>query len=133
MTKPQVEHRKISLEQFQAEYKAQADKREDIVVICPACGTLQNGQDLIKAGAGECMDDLQGRFGFSCVGRWTGKGSATADVIAAGQGCNWTLGGMFQIHTLTVVDPDGNEHAFFELASKEAADAYRAKQAEAFE
>lgn len=128
-----IERRTIPLDQFQAEYKAQAKKREDIVVICPACGSLQNGRDLIKAGAGECMDDLQGRFGFSCVGRWTGKGSATEEVKAAGKGCNWTLGGMFQIHTLTVVDPDGIEHPFFELASKEVADAYRAKQAEAVE
>ncbi|MCK2122154.1 VVA0879 family protein [Pseudomonas sp. PNPG3] len=128
-----IERRTIPLDQFQAEYKAQAKKREDIVVICPACGTLQNAHDLIKAGAGECMDDLEGRFGFSCVGRWTGKGSATEEVIAAKQGCNWTLGGLFQIHTLTIIDPDGGEHPFFELATKEAADAYRAKQAEAVE
>lgn len=44
MTNP-IERRVVTLEQFQAEYKAQADKREDIVVICPACGSLQNGHD----------------------------------------------------------------------------------------
>jgi hypothetical protein len=128
-----IERRTITLEQFQAEYKSQAEQREDIVVICPACLSLQNGHDLIKAGAGETMDDLNGSFGFSCVGRWTGKGSATAEVKAAGKGCNWSLGGLFQIHTLTVTDPDGNEYPFFELASKEAAQAYRAKQLEAAE
>lgn len=128
-----IERRVITLEAFKAEYKAQAEKREDIVVICPACGSLQNGHDLIRAGAGETMDDLEGSFGFSCVGRWTDKGSATEAVKAEGKGCNWTLGGLFRIHKLAVVDPDGEEHPFFELASKEDADAYRAKQAETVE
>jgi hypothetical protein len=128
-----IERRVIPLEQFQAEYKAQADKREDIVFKCPACGSLQNAHDFLKAGAGESMDDLNGRLGIACIGRWTGKGGPDDAAKAAGKGCNWSLQGLFKIHKLAVIDPDGEEHPFFELASKEEADAYRAKQAETVE
>ena len=42
---------------------------------------------------------------FSCIGRY-----------AAGVGCDWTLGGLFSIHTLEVVFPDGKTRPVFEFA-----------------
>lgn len=118
--------REITHAQFIAEYRAQSETREGIVFICPACGTLQNAHDLIAAGAGANFEDVGGTIGFTCVGRFTGQGSPSKAI--AGKGCNWTLGGLFQTHTLTVVGADGGKHPHFELASREQADAHRAKQ-----
>lgn len=120
------DHREITHAQFIAEYRAQSDCREGIVFVCPACGTLQNARDLIAAGAGDTFEAVAGTVGFSCIGRTTGKGSASKH--APGEGCNWTLGGLFRIHTLTVVDAEGVKHPHFELASRVDADAHRAKQ-----
>jgi len=39
----------------------------------------------------------------------------------AGKGCNWTLGGLFQIHTLETVDADGNATPVFEFAPESEA------------
>lgn len=118
--------REITHAEFIAEYRAQSETREGIVFICPACGTLQNALDLIAAGAGEKFEDVGGQIGFTCVGRHRGQGSPSKAI--AGKGCNWTLGGLFQIHTLTVLTAEGDKHPHFELASREQADAHRAQQ-----
>lgn len=111
--------REISLEQFQEEYKAQAATREDVVFVCPQCKTLQSGRDFIDAGIGDEMDDLQFRLGTSCIGRFI-----------QGKGCDLTLGGL-QMHTLSIVTPDGETVPHFDLASPADAAAHRARQAEA--
>jgi hypothetical protein len=89
------------------------------------CQTLQSARDLIAAGAGSTFDDVQRSLGFSCVGRFTGAGSPRN--VPDGNPCNWTLGGLFRVHQLEVVTPDGVKHPHFELASREEADAHRAK------
>lgn len=110
--------REISLEQFQAEYKAQAVHVEDVVFVCPQCKTLQSGRDFIDGGFGEQIEDLQYSLGTSCIGRYI-----------KGKGCDLSLGGL-QVHTLLIITPDGESVPHFELASPADAAAHRARQAE---
>lgn len=66
--------------------------------ICPKCKTIQTGKDLIEAGAGKDFDEVNKYLGFSCVGRFTET-----------KGCDWTLGGLFSIHTLEIVSDEDPE------------------------
>lgn len=109
----------MPLAEFQDAIKAQGVEMLDYAFVCPCCGTVQSARDLIKAGAGETFDDVQKYIGFSCVGRWTGAGSPRKN--KDGKPCNWTLGGLFQLHTLEVVTEDGKRHPHFEPASPERA------------
>lgn len=54
-------------------------------------------------------------LGFSCVGRFTQAGPPRRK--PDGRPCNWTLGGLFKLHTLEVVDEEGQAHPLFELAT----------------
>lgn len=93
----------MTLKEFFAAMEAQGAKRiEDVTFRCPRCKTLQSAQDLIDAGAGKSIDEVEKYLGFSCVGRWDDK-----------KGCDWTLGGLFCIHELEVVTPDGEHHPRF--------------------
>lgn len=100
----------LTLERFKSEIKKSGKPRiEDVEFICPKCKTIQSAQDLIDAGAGAgagaSIDDVEKYLAFSCVGRWTDK-----------KGCDWTLGGLFQIHEMEVITPDGKHHPRFKLA-----------------
>jgi len=114
----------MTLDEYKAAVKAQGVPHEHIAMKCPMCGTLQSGADLIAAGAGADFDAVEKYLAFSCVGRFTGAGSPrkTPD----GQPCNWTLGGLFTLHKLEVVTPDGNKHPRFELATPAEAQAHMA-------
>ena len=118
--------RSITLEQFRQEIRAQGVSIEDVAFICPMCKTVQSARDLIKAGAGKTLDEVEKYLGFSCVGRFTNAG-AFKKSAAPGRGCDWTLGGLFKIHTLEVVTEDGEHHARFELATPEQAQAHAAE------
>ena len=59
--------------------------------ICPICKTSQSTEDLINVGVEK--KDIDGLIGFSCIGRFTHE-----------KGCDWTLGGLFQCHTLEITD-----------------------------
>ncbi len=74
----------------------------DATFQCPACKTLQSGNDLIKV-SGLSRDEVRKYIGFSCIGRLNNKAS----------GCDWTLGGLLQIHELEVVTEDGQTHPVF--------------------
>ncbi len=89
------------------------------------CKCLQTAQDLIDAGAGKDLDEVERYLGFSCVGRFTGAASPRSK--PDGRPCNWTLGGLFSVHRFEVVTPDGKAHPRFELASRQEADDYRAR------
>ncbi len=94
----------MTLEEFETAIKGQGKKRiEEVTFRCPRCKTLQAAQDLINAGAGRTIDEVEKYLAFSCIGRWTKD-----------KGCDWTLGGLLQIHELEVVTPDGKHHPRFE-------------------
>ncbi|MEH6490723.1 VVA0879 family protein [Halopseudomonas sp.] len=114
----------MTLEEVRNAAKAQSPSSVEVVYKCPMCGTLQSGNDLIAAGAGEDYEAVSKYAGFSCVGRFTGKGGPSKEK-GKNHGCNWTLGGLFQMHEFEVVTPDGNRHPLFELASKDEAEAHR--------
>lgn len=93
----------MTLEEFQAAIKNQGkDRVEDVTFKCPRCGTLQSAQDLIDAGVGSNLDEVEKYLAFSCVGRWSKD-----------KGCDWTLGGLFKLHELEVITPDGERHPRF--------------------
>ena len=49
--------------------------------------------------------DPDGVVYFSCIGRWV-----------PGIGCDWTLGGLLRIHTLEVINGQGDKIPVFEFA-----------------
>ena len=111
--------RKLSVSEFHSELKAQDVPREDLTLICPMCSTPQSARDLISAGAGKDFEGVEKYLGFSCVGRFTNAGPFKEGY--GGNGCDWTLGGLFRLHELEVVDPDGKSHPRFEVATPSVA------------
>lgn len=67
---------------------------------CVQCGQSQCLQDFIDAGVKEPENYVY----FSCIGRYV-----------VGRGCDWTLGGLFQIHKMEV-EFDGKRIPVFEMA-----------------
>jgi len=117
----------LSLAEFHAAIREQdSPSVEEVGLVCPMCGTVQTGRDLIEAGAGENFDAVEKYLGFSCVGRWTDAGAPRN--APDGEPCNWTLGGLFQTHKLEVVTEDGKRHPRFEVATKAQMDEYRANK-----
>lgn len=67
---------------------------------CPNCGNIQTAQDFIDNGA-----ERHKTFSYySCIGRYVKN-----------KGCNWTLGGLLQMHK-TCVLKDGEVFPVFEMA-----------------
>ena len=114
----------MTLDEFHGALKAQgvAD-RVDFAFRCPMCQTVQSARDLITAGAGSDFDAVEKYLAFSCVGRWTDAGPARISK-GPGKGCDWTLGGLFKLHNLEVVTPDGERHPRFEPVSAAEAQAH---------
>lgn len=112
--------KKLTLIEFHAQAKAQNVIREDVAFICPMCGTVQSSRLLISEGVGACYETVKTIIGFNCVGRFTGKGSPSVEK-GKGHGCNWSLGGLFHMHELEVITPDGKIVPCFELATAEQA------------
>ena len=119
-----ADRKTMTLDEFHAALKAQGVPREHLAAKCPMCHTVQSIADLQRAGA-----DPDLSFGFSCVGRFTGAGPKRKNE-APGRGCDWTLGGLFPIHTLEVVTEDGKHHPHFALATPEEAQAHMAQHAD---
>lgn len=120
----------ITVGELHARFKAQSvSARRFIAVKCPICGTVQNMQSLIAAGAGETEDAVERFIGFSCVGRWTNAGEHKRGT-PPGKGCNWTLGGLFQLHKLAVqVEGEDKPRPYFEVATPAEARALETAQA----
>lgn len=116
----------LTLAEFQSAVKAQGVPRVHAAFVCPMCGTVQSMDCLINAGAGKTEDDVERYVGFSCVGRWLCAGSPRK--APDGKPCNWTLGGLFQCHKLTVLTPDGKRCAYFEVATPEQAKALMSRK-----
>jgi hypothetical protein len=80
-----------SIEEWRAEaVKRFGDDPKNWKFVCPACKTEQTIQDFIDMGFTE--DQWHGYIGYSCIGRFNNKE----------KGCDWTLGGLFQIHTVEI-------------------------------
>lgn len=118
----------MTLDEYKAAVKAQGVPHEHIAMKCPMCGVIQSGADLISAGAGSDFDEVEKYLAFSCVGRFTGAESPRKK--PDGKPCNWTLGGLFSLHKLEVVTPDGKKHPRFELATPAEAKAHMAARAQ---
>lgn len=115
----------MTQDEFLAEAKRRfGEKVANWKFVCPMCGTVQSIGQLRDAviASGGTKEDVHGYIGFSCIGRFTGQGDGGITVKSRGEkwdkGCNWTLGGLFQMHTLEV-DIDGHKRPTFELADKE--------------
>lgn len=67
---------------------------------CPSCKNVQTIQDFIDFG----IEEPETKVFMSCIGRWV-KGKA----------CDWTLGGLLQIHKTTVIK-EGQAVPVFETA-----------------
>ncbi|EHI2275468.1 hypothetical protein J9D08_001938 [Salmonella enterica] len=96
----------LTHEQYLALLYSRNVGRQDYAVICPMCGTVQSARLLIQAGV---APDLGGAFrypGFSCVGRFTGKGSPSVE-RGKNHGCDWTPGGLLHCHVMVPEDPTG--------------------------
>lgn len=119
----------ISVETFRAMLKSQDVSLEDLAFKCPMCRTIQSGADFIAAGAGADMESVAKYLGFSCIGRVTGAKPYHKNV-KPGDGCDWTLGGLFRLHDLEVVSEDGKKHPTFEPASPEEAQEHAKRRAE---
>ena len=94
-----ITRRTITREQWIAEGEALFGK--DVRkwrFVCPRCKHVQSGESVIAhnpgLSRGEPSDAISDWIYFSCEGRHTPK-----------YGCDWTLGGLFQIHTVEVIDP----------------------------
>jgi hypothetical protein len=118
---------KITVEEIHRRFKAQGvSGREHIAFKCPICSTVQSLALLIREGAKP--EEAEKLIGFSCVGRVNNAGEWPHSDVKKQQartkpGCNWTLGGLFQIHKLAVVGSDGKEQPAFEVATPEEAQA----------
>lgn len=114
----------MTIPEFHAALKSQGvSSHEHFAFICPACGTVQSGRDLMKA-TGKPFAEIERHLGFSCIGRFTGAGPV--EKKRGGQrGCDWTLGGLLRIHSLEVVDGD-ERYPRFALATAEQAQAHEA-------
>jgi hypothetical protein len=119
--------RKLTLDEFHAELKAQGVAETlDLAFKCVVCGTVQSARTLICVSAGKDFEAVSGFLGFSCAGRWTAAGPYK-EKGAKGLGCDWTLGGLFSLHTLTVDDGSGTPRPCFEPATPEEAQALAAR------
>lgn len=113
----------MTLEELHAAFAAQkVSGKEHLAFVCPMCATVQSARDLINAGAGNTLSDVEKYLGFSCVGRFTGAASPRKK--PDGRPCNWTLGGLLNLHELEVTTPDGVVHKSFDVATPEQAQAH---------
>lgn len=83
--------------------------RDDWKFKCARCGHVQSATTARERAPG--IDDgadpgwLRNHLARNCEGRLT-----------SGVGCDWSLGGLFQIHKLEVIDDDGSPVPVFEFA-----------------
>jgi len=117
----------MTVKEFHEALRAQGVPKEHMALKCPICGTVQSSWDLIKAGVGKDYDAVANYIGFSCVGRWNNTGPfqhKKSENVPSKQGCDWTLGGMFQLHKLEVVTEDGEHYPRFEPCTPEEAQSH---------
>jgi len=116
-----AERRRLTVAEFMAEVERQightpASERDHLRVtfVCPMCACAQDGADFVQAGAGRDWAEVETHVGFTCIGRW--KKAKSPRARPDGKPCDWTVGGLFKVHTIEVVDEEGTAHPMFELA-----------------
>lgn len=78
---------------------------------CTSCGHEQSIREVMERHPNLNPDDVKAWIYFSCEGReWACKREKPE------VGCDWTLGGLFQIHKIEVATPDGKTVPAFEFA-----------------
>ena len=108
--------KKITHKEWLAEAEAKFGKDpKGWKFICPVCKTVQSIQDFLDLGVDK--ETIQGQIGFSCIGRQKNSGPWKKK-DKPGKGCDWTLGGLFQFHTLEIQTDDGKSHPQFEFAAQ---------------
>lgn len=114
---------KISLEEAHKRMREQGvSASRHYAFICPICHTVQSMASLVKAGAKP--DSVESYIGFSCEGRFSGIGSYhTKGRSKDTRGCDWTLGGLFRLHTLEIEYENGEIGPRFEIAGATEAQA----------
>lgn len=123
-----MSRRQISYDDFRAEaVKRFGEDPRHWKFVCPACGTKQSPADLLATGKFvPGSGQVNKVVGYSCIGRFTGQGddgiAAKNRGLAWDKGCNWTLGGLLQIHDIELIDEDGEAHPHFDLAPTEVCD-----------
>lgn len=84
---------------------------------CTSCGHVQSIGEVIKRHPELDGADIKAWIYFSCEGRQWACKREKPEV-----GCDWTLGGLFQIHKIAVVAPDGKAIPAFEFDHPEGMD-----------
>ena len=74
--------------------------------VCPSCGHKQSVKSVVQNNPSLNPEDVENWIHYNCEGR-----------INEGEGCNWTLGGLFKIHELEI-DYFGKIIQSFEFAKK---------------
>lgn len=98
--------RRITFDEWQQEGRERFGKdMKQWRFVCPRCETVQSAQDFIDAGLNS--DVVNTQLAFSCIGRHVSY-----------KGCDWTLGGLFTIHNLEIVFPDGGVRPTFEFEGR---------------
>ena len=106
--KPVETRRKVSLGEWRNEgRKLFGEDIKGWQFQCPVCKGIQTANLFRKHNI-----DPNGKVYFSCIGRWVNN-----------IGCDWTLGGLFLIHTLEVQNEAGEYCPVFEFAKQVTAKA----------
>lgn len=88
----------MSIEEFEnLGKKLYGDDKSKWRFRCVKCGHIQTAQDFRDIGV-----DPNGKVYFSCIGRWK-----------KGEGCDWSLGGLFTIHEREIMDENGKTMPVF--------------------
>lgn len=104
-TTPGNEVESITIDEMMERCRAQGvPTPRDYAFVCPACKTVQSMRSLMKAGMDKNAADHMMAYG--CEGRHTGVGPIGGKSRKGIRGCDWSLGGLFRIHTLEIVYPD---------------------------
>lgn len=108
--------RSVTRDEYVAELMRQGVPRMHWALKCPVCKTVQSAADLIRAGLGASVAEVDSYQGRCCIGYFTGAGPHDRR-RPPGSGCDFSLRVTPERAPLEVVTPDGLRHPRFEPAS----------------
>lgn len=117
------EVKKYTYEEWKAEGKRLfGDNIWDWLYVCPICGHVQGAHEFAER-TNVKKEDFRKYIGFSCIGRYLkdkikkpkNQDDHAFPVKMKGGGCNWTLGGLFQLHKVVVINSKGEPTPMFEF------------------